>query len=133
MTRWGVLLPTFDPVRTGARPPVVEAARRLEERGARLDEALAALPDLLSGRAVHLLGTALSVPPLEPVAKLPPILVGGRSEAALRRAARFGDSWLPMWLSPAAVAQSAQRLAELAGALGRPAPSVTMLIGVRVD
>ena len=32
-TRWGVLLPSFDPLRTGATPPVAEAARRAEALG----------------------------------------------------------------------------------------------------
>jgi alkanesulfonate monooxygenase SsuD/methylene tetrahydromethanopterin reductase-like flavin-dependent oxidoreductase (luciferase family) len=63
----------------------------------------------------------------------PPILVGGRSEAALRRAARFGDVWLPMWLSPASLARRAERLAELAAARGRPRPALGLLIGVHVD
>jgi alkanesulfonate monooxygenase SsuD/methylene tetrahydromethanopterin reductase-like flavin-dependent oxidoreductase (luciferase family) len=97
------------------------------ERGARLDAALAALPDLLAGRPHG------DIPALEPaLAAPPPILVGGRSDAALRRAARFGDAWLPMWISPATLARRAERLAELAAAHGRPRPGLALLIGVRV-
>jgi alkanesulfonate monooxygenase SsuD/methylene tetrahydromethanopterin reductase-like flavin-dependent oxidoreductase (luciferase family) len=95
----------------------------LRERGARLDAALEALPGLLCGGDV--LEPAMAAPP--------PILVGGRSEAALRRAARFGDAWLPMWLSPASIARRAERLAELAAAHGRPRPALGLLIGVHVD
>lgn len=104
----------------------------VSERGARLDDALAVLPDLLCGRAVRT--PSLDVPPLAPaMAAPPPILVGGRSDAALRRAARFGDAWLPMWVSPETLARRAERLAELAAARGRPRPALALLIGVHVD
>jgi alkanesulfonate monooxygenase SsuD/methylene tetrahydromethanopterin reductase-like flavin-dependent oxidoreductase (luciferase family) len=81
-------------------------------------------------------GEAVSVHanPLTPaVPELPPILIGGRSEAALRRAARFGDGWLPMWLSPDQLAERGAHLRELATANGRPEPSTTLLILVHVD
>jgi alkanesulfonate monooxygenase SsuD/methylene tetrahydromethanopterin reductase-like flavin-dependent oxidoreductase (luciferase family) len=67
------------------------------------------------------------------MSRLPPIFVGGRGEAALRRAARVGDLWLPMWLTPGRVAERSQRLAELAGELGRPAPGIALLVGLRID
>jgi alkanesulfonate monooxygenase SsuD/methylene tetrahydromethanopterin reductase-like flavin-dependent oxidoreductase (luciferase family) len=60
-------------------------------------------------------------------------MIGGRGDAALRRAARFGDTWLPMWLSPAEIAERATRLQELAAEHGRPTPSLALLIGVHVD
>ena len=99
----------------------------LRERGARLDAGLAALADLLAGRPhgdIPALAPAISAPP--------PLLVGGRSDAALRRAARLGDAWLPMWISPGTLARRAQELAELAGEHGRPRPGLALLIGVRV-
>jgi probable F420-dependent oxidoreductase len=225
MTRLGVLLPTFDPMRVGGRPPVVEAARAIERhgfdaawvgdhlhcpapvldaptalaaaaavterialglsvmllglrqpawaakqlttvdalsggrlvlgvgvggefpqeysasgvplarRGRRLDQILEALPDLLTSRSVHLgSGFELDIPALEPaMAAPPPIFVGGRGEVALRRAARFGDAWLPMWLGPEQVAERAERLAELAAEHGRPRPKLALLAGVHVD
>jgi alkanesulfonate monooxygenase SsuD/methylene tetrahydromethanopterin reductase-like flavin-dependent oxidoreductase (luciferase family) len=47
------------------------------------------------------------------------------AEAALRRAARYGDGWFPPPV-PLPVFTSAQaRLAELAAEYGRPAPAVT--------
>jgi alkanesulfonate monooxygenase SsuD/methylene tetrahydromethanopterin reductase-like flavin-dependent oxidoreductase (luciferase family) len=99
----------------------------LRRRGARLDAALAALPELLTGRPYG------EIPAFEPaLAAPPPILVGGRSDAALRRAARCGDAWLPMWISPATLARRAERLAELAAAHGRPRPALALLIGVHV-
>src|SRR5436190_13380067 len=108
----------------------------VNERGARLNESLKVLPDLLSGKPVEHAGRTLhlSVPPLEPaISAMPPIYVGGRGEASLRRAARFGDYWLPMWLEPEVAAQRSARLAELADELDRPRPGVAMLVGVHVD
>lgn len=214
MTSWGVLLPTFDPLRRGGAFPVAEAARMAEDagyasvwagdhlkcpapvldaptclavaatvtdnvqiglsvmllgmrplawaakqlatlqhlsgnrlrlgvgvggefpeeyeaaevahgrRGARLDEALRLLPQFLEP------GTAHS---LEPSAPMPPVLVGGRSDRAVARAARFGDAWLPMWISPETLAQRGERLAELAHQHGRPAPSLSLLVLAHVD
>ena len=108
----------------------------VRQRGARLDESLSVLGDLLTGRPVGHQGATLQldVPPLEPVMSQPPrIFVGGRGEPALRRAARFGDAWLPMWLSPQRVAERSQRLAELACELGRPTPATALLVCVRID
>lgn len=121
----------------GEFPEEFEAVgARLSLRGARLDETLAVLPDLLTGRPVDHAGAALTlrVPALEPaMSRPPPILVGGRGEAALRRAARFGDAWLPMWLTPEKLSHRAARLAELADANGRPRPGLALLLGVHVD
>jgi alkanesulfonate monooxygenase SsuD/methylene tetrahydromethanopterin reductase-like flavin-dependent oxidoreductase (luciferase family) len=64
---------------------------------------------------------------------MPPILVGGRSDRALERAARFADAWLPMWVSPETLAQRGERLAELASNHGRPTPSLSLLVLAHVD
>src|ERR1700760_3526397 len=72
-------------------------------RGARLPDARHVIRDLLAGRPVAYEGRTMTVtaPSLQPaMATPPPIYVGGRGEAALRRAARHGDMWLPMWLAP---------------------------------
>ncbi len=64
----------------------------VKRRGRLLDEALAQLPDWLQGH---------STPALAPkISALPPIWVGGRSDAALQRAARVADGWLSTWMSP---------------------------------
>jgi probable F420-dependent oxidoreductase len=226
MTRFGVLLPTFDPLHTGEVPDVLEGARRAEElgfdagwvgdhlwghapwldatvalsaaaavterltlgfsvmllglrppawaakqiqsidalsggrlvlgvgvggeypeefeaagvdvgrRGKRVDETLSLLPDLLLGRRVDYEGETVAVHSnaLAPaMQRLPRILIGGRGEAALRRTARFGDGWLPMWLAPEAIVERGAHLRELAAESGRPEPSITLLILVHVD
>ena len=108
----------------------------LSHRGARLDDALTVLPRLLAGEPVDYDGRAQSVhsPALLPaVLPPPPVYVGGRGEPALRRAARFGDVWLPMWLSPAKVAERSAQLAEMALEHDRPAPRTALLILGRID
>ena len=120
----------------GEHPPEWEAAgsdRR--DRGRRLDEFLTILPRLLSGEAVHHEGPALRVRTpalLPPVSSLPPLVVGGRSDAALRRAVGFGDAWMAVWMSPDAIRTARGRLAELATAAGRTVPEIIMLTFVSV-
>lgn len=98
-------------------------------RGARLDEFLDLLDDLLGGRAVEHRG-ALEVvtPPLEPAVPRPPVAIGGRSTAAMRRAARHGDAWMAVWMDPAAVAERRAQLAEMAAEMDREPPETTMVI-----
>jgi alkanesulfonate monooxygenase SsuD/methylene tetrahydromethanopterin reductase-like flavin-dependent oxidoreductase (luciferase family) len=121
----------------GEFPAEFEAAGvPVAERGARLDDSLAVIGDLLTGRPVDRVGRKLTIkaPALEPALAAPlPIYVGGRGEPALRRAARFADAWLPMWLTPARLAERAQLLGEMALEQGRPAPRIAALILVRID
>ncbi len=109
----------------------------IRTRGARLDEIMSVLPALLGGEAVGHAGPLAAVrvePGLRPaVGTLPPVAVGGRSDAALARAARYGDQWLSMWTSPATLARRAARLAGLAADLGRPVPGITLLIAASID
>jgi alkanesulfonate monooxygenase SsuD/methylene tetrahydromethanopterin reductase-like flavin-dependent oxidoreductase (luciferase family) len=72
-------------------------------RGARLDECLSVVRRLLRGEPVDHHGrffdfeAARILPkPAQPV----PIVVGGRSDAAVRRVARLGDGWLGLFVSP---------------------------------
>ena len=64
-------------------------------RGRRMDEALTALRPLVAGSEVTMSGDFFT---LDRVRILPPpavpIVIGGRSDAALRRVARHGDGWL---------------------------------------
>src|SRR6201995_936944 len=95
----------------------------VRQRGARLDDALNVIRPLLAGEPVPYEGRTMTVssPALRPaMAAPPPIYVGGRGEAALSRAARHGDMWLPMWLTPDRVAERTRLLAEPAEREGRP-------------
>ena len=78
-------------------------------RGRRTDESLAALRALLSGEPVSHEGEFFSFEKawIRPRPEPPvPIVVGGRSNAALRRAGRLGDGWLGVWCSPRRFAEA---------------------------
>jgi alkanesulfonate monooxygenase SsuD/methylene tetrahydromethanopterin reductase-like flavin-dependent oxidoreductase (luciferase family) len=96
------------------------------ERGRRLDADLRVLPDLIAGKDVRLGDDPDAAPVrLAPAVRVPPIVVGGNSEAAIGRAVEHGDGWFPLPGPPAALATGAARLAELAGARGRRPPAIT--------
>ena len=97
-------------------------------RGARTNEAIQVLRRLWSqdevdfaGRHFRLERVTVYPKPLHPI----PILVGGRSEAALRRAGRLGDGYIGIWLTPERFAASCQRVREEAGAAGRDPSSLS--------
>jgi alkanesulfonate monooxygenase SsuD/methylene tetrahydromethanopterin reductase-like flavin-dependent oxidoreductase (luciferase family) len=94
-------------------------------RGRRTDAALVALRGLLSGEPFsqrcefwEFEAARIRPPPDPPL----PIVIGGRSDAALRRAARHGDGWLAVWCSPGRYAQALARIDAEAAAAGRAAP-----------
>lgn len=100
----------------------------LAERGARTDEAIDVLRALWAGGPVthHGRFVDLDATELRPVAGHgegrpggPPIVVSGRKEAAMRRAARRGDGWLPYLVSPDAYARSVATVRAEADRLGR--------------
>jgi probable F420-dependent oxidoreductase len=105
------------------------------ERGRRLDEGLKILTALLRGEPVDHPGPLLPTrsPALEPTpATPPPLVVGGRSDAALRRAARVGDGWLGVWMSARRVRAVRARLDELAVEYGRPPVDLVLMVFVHV-
>ena len=93
-------------------------------RGARMDECLTVLRELLTGQPVTFHGTffdldeAVIVPPAPGI----PLIVGGRSDAAIRRAGRLGDGWLGIWNSPRRFAAAVELAAAEAARAGRAAP-----------
>jgi len=82
------------------------------ERGRRTDEALALLPGLIRGETVELPSGASIT--LSPGADVPPILIGGNSSAALRRALRHCAGWFSSVTTPQRVADGARRLPDTA-------------------
>ena len=97
-----------------------------DTRGRRLDEQIAILRGLTAGGYFEHHGKIFDLPPVKiaPVPTAPiPILIGGHSDAALRRAARLGDGWLHGGGDPAELPALLARLAEhrrTAGTAGRP-------------
>lgn len=55
-----------------------------------------------------------------------PMLVGGRSDAALRRAARYADGWTGIWLSIGRFREAREKLDEWAAEAGRSGVSLEM-------
>jgi probable F420-dependent oxidoreductase len=55
-----------------------------------------------------------------------PLFVGGRSDGALRRTARFGDGWIAIWVSPRRMAEAAEKIGQWAEQAGRDGSSVEL-------
>ena len=94
-------------------------------RGRRMDECLTVVRQLLTGQPVTFHGrffdldeAVIAPAPPEPI----PIVVGGRSDAAITRAARLGDGWLGIWNSPRRYAEAVERAAAEAARAARPDP-----------
>jgi probable F420-dependent oxidoreductase len=62
-----------------------------------------------------------------------PLWIGGRADAAHRRAALLADGWFPSQASVEVLASGRRRVLEIAEAAGRPAPSFTVNLFVSVD
>jgi len=91
-------------------------------RGKRTDEAIDIVRGLGSGEYFEYHGEIYNLPscklspvPTEPV----PILIGGHSDAALRRAAQRGDGWMHAGGGPEDLPTMMARLAELRAEAGR--------------
>ncbi|MCG8590880.1 MAG: LLM class flavin-dependent oxidoreductase [Proteobacteria bacterium] len=91
-------------------------------RGRRTDACLKVLRPLLRGDTVdcdneffRFEAARIRPTPSPPV----PIWIGGRSPAALRRAARFGDGWLGVWCSAKRFGQAVDEIASLASQSSR--------------
>lgn len=119
----------------GGYPPEEWAAagRSITDRGRRTDLALGALPQLLSGQPTAVPDAGGAQLTLAPPAPMPPVWVGGGSPAALRRAARFGDGWLPAAVTLRQIADGVEQLRELSRAAGRPTPRVGVSVFATLD
>lgn len=94
-------------------------------RGLRMDECLTIVRQLLTGKPVTFHGTffdldeaVIAPAPAESV----PIIIGGRSDAAIKRAGRLGDGWLGIWNSPRRFAAAVDIAAEEAARAARRDP-----------
>jgi probable F420-dependent oxidoreductase len=95
-----------------------------EGRGKRMDEMIAIVRGLLAGGYFEFEGEHFRVERIKmcPVPARPlPILIGGHSEAALRRAAAIGDGWMHAGGGHDDLVRLVARLRELRAELGRAA------------
>lgn len=96
----------------------------LSERGSRTDETVRILKQLWSGGPATHSGkrflfkdVALDPQPAQPGG--PKVWIGGRTDAAMRRAARLGDGWLPYLYRPSHYARSVETVRGLLAKNGR--------------
>ncbi len=96
----------------------------LAGRGKRLDEAIALLRRFWTGEEISwegplfgMSGIRIHPAPAQPGG--PPVIVAGRQPAAMRRAARLGDGWMPYLFSARRYAESVATVRAEAQAGGR--------------
>src|SRR5207249_3681741 len=97
------------------------------ERGRRTDEAIAILRRCWADDQVTFAGefwqldrvTVLPKPSQRPF----PLWIGGKSEAAMRRAGRLGDGWIPSFITPPEFAAGVDKTLAFAAAAQREIPS----------
>jgi len=99
----------------------------VEERGARTNESLELMLRLWAEDDVHFQGrfNTLSGVTLEPKPTQqphPPIWISGRSQAAMRRCARFGTGWLPYMYTPEKLSESLAAIAAMGQECERSVP-----------
>jgi probable F420-dependent oxidoreductase len=109
----------------GEFPPEYEACGvPVKQRGGRANEAIPLIKrlwteDKVEHRGKYFSFGAISMQPKPATPGGPPVWVGGRAEAALRRAARFGDGWMPYVVTPKRYADGMEVIAKEAAAAGR--------------
>lgn len=94
-------------------------------RGRRTDESLGILRRLLAGEVLDSAGEffELRQASIRPTPQhVVPVLIGGRSDAALRRTAVHGDGWLALWVSPRRFREALGQIDDLAQAASREKP-----------
>lgn len=100
------------------------------ERGARVSEAIEIVrtlwrdtPATYKGRFTQFESVSIDPKPVQ--AGGPPIWIGGRSDAALERAARLGDGWVSYVVQPERYAQSLAKIRAAAEQAGRALDAFT--------
>jgi len=110
--------------------------RRDARRGDLLDEGLAALRRLFTEREASYAGAHVAFERVElapkPVQRPLPIYVGGHNEAAVARAARLGQGWLPGWRPFDEIAARTALLRRLTAEAGRDPKEVEAAVQLTV-
>ena len=114
-----------------------------KERGAVTDEYLQIYKDLwtkddasFQGKFYQISDTGFEPKPIQK--PHPPVWIGGHSGPAVRRAAKFGDGWMPIGLRPPAIlepeelAEKIAQLRKLTVAAGRPEDAVALTFSTGV-
>ena len=109
----------------GEFPVEFEAAGLdVKQRGRRTNECLDVLRQLWTGESVNYQGRHFqlqdaSINPGPTQQPHPPVWVAGRRDAAMRRAVRYGDGWLPYFYSPDRYRDSVAKITRFAADEGR--------------
>ncbi|HUY26475.1 MAG TPA: LLM class flavin-dependent oxidoreductase [Candidatus Binataceae bacterium] len=109
----------------GEFPPEFEASGvPVKQRGGRATESIQIIKRLWSEAQVEHRGKyfsfgAIRMEPKPATPGGPPIFVGGRAEAALRRAALCGDGWMPYVITPKRVSEGLEFIARETQRAGR--------------
>lgn len=120
-------------VGVGGENPVEWAAAGvpMAERAVRTDAFLDALPGMMAARPLQIGPPyGVDVPPMLPAVPMPPLLIGGRSDWALARAVKYRAAWLGMWVDPARVRKSRDKLAELRANPDDPISEIDLVVFV---
>jgi probable F420-dependent oxidoreductase len=125
-------------VGVGAVPPESEAmGSPYAERGAITDEAIAVMKALwtqddprFAGTYSRFSGLPFSPKPLQ--RPHIPVLIGGNSRAAIRRAVRLGNGWHPLAVSPERLAEAIHDLQAQAQAAGRAISEIPVSLSIPV-
>ncbi len=103
---------------------------RTADRGALSDATLAFLQQCFAADEVEANGQRFL---FRPRPRRPPILVGGAPPHALRRAARYGDGWMPMAREAELLGEPIAALRRAFAAAEKPAPEVVVLTSLPLD
>ena len=116
----------------------IAAGLDFASRGRRVDEILEVSQRLWTEATIEHHGEffdfdAVAFEPKPMQSPWPPILVGGESEAALRRAARWGDGWIGMKHTFATAASPIERLQTMRHGAGRAEANFQVCLGATVS
>ncbi|HEX7135988.1 MAG TPA: LLM class flavin-dependent oxidoreductase, partial [Iamia sp.] len=105
-----------------------------KERGRRLDAALRVLPSLIAGEATMLADEpGAPTVQLSPGVEVPPLVIGGMADAAVRRVLEHDAEWFLLPFGPAGTKDARDRVAERAEAAGKPMPLLTASTMVAIE
>ena len=109
-----------------------------DDRGRRTDEYIAAMralwrqqPASFDGEYVHFSGVCSSPSPVQPGGV--PIVVGGASKAAVRRAGRLGDGFFPIGVGPDELPSLVDAVRQEATAAGRDPEAIEITVGATMN